>query len=81
MSNLLGCTLLAESLACTVAIKQTLEDKKDEDAFHATLALLEKGQRPDLDTLLRAERHAQRLQDEVGLSLQPPAQDRRSGAR
>lgn len=73
----------------TGQVKQTLatgiEEQKDENAFHRALAQMDSNTMPDADTLLRATRHADRLQEQFGLGLDPagatPAADRRSDQR
>lgn len=56
----------------------SLEEQKDDNAFQVARRLLDQGTTPDPETLLRAARHASKLQEELGLGLAP---DRRTGPR
>lgn len=70
-------------------IATTIAEQEDENAFHRSLSMMAEGAMPDAATLLKATRHADRVQEKLGLAgaagtdgtpLATPA-DRRTGAR
>lgn len=55
------------------ALVQTIDEKRDEQAFRKALELMRQKIQPDKETLVRAARHANRVQEQHGLGLAPAA--------